>query len=112
MPPKNRLSPGEICMKPILPAVACLALLLPLAAPCMAEGGKSVSELRQLAQAGGSLIVDMRNRRYTVTELLTIAAGLLPEATLTVKMDRGDELSAEECLQLARSHPGQIRFWC
>ncbi len=27
-------------------------------------GEKSVSELRQTAQAGGSLIVDMRHRRY------------------------------------------------
>ena len=89
--------------------IACLTVLL-IAAPCMA-GEKSVSELRQIAQAGGSLIVDMRHRPYTLTELLTIAAGLQPDATLTVRMDRGKELSTTECLQLARTHPGQIRFW-
>ena len=90
--------------------VVGLAVLLSAATPCMA-GEKSVSELRQIAQAGGSLIVDMRHRRYTVTELLTIAAGLQPDATLTVRMDRGNELSTAECLQLAQTHPGQIRFW-
>lgn len=89
--------------------LTCLAVLL-LAGPCLA-GDKSVSELRQIVQAGGSLILDMSNRRYSVTELLTLAAALRDNATLTIKMDRGGELSTVDCLRLSKSRPGQIRFW-
>lgn len=89
--------------------LTCLAVLL-LAGPCLA-GDKSVSELRQIVQAGGSLILDMSNRRYSVTELLTLAAALRDNATLTIKMDRGGELSTVDCQRLSKSRPGQIRFW-
>ena len=89
--------------------LTCLAVLL-LASPCLA-GDKSVSELRQIVQAGGSLILDMSNRRYSVTELLTLAAALRDNATLTIKMDRGGELSTVDCQRLSKSRPGQIRFW-
>lgn len=89
--------------------LTCLAVLL-LTGPCLA-GDKSVSELRQIVQAGGSLILDMSNRRYSVTELLTLAAALRDNATLTIKMDRGGELSTVDCLRLSKSRPGQIRFW-
>lgn len=90
-------------------SLTCLAVLL-LTGPCLA-GDKSVSELRQIVQAGGSLILDMSNRRYSVTELLTLAAALRDNATLTIKMDRGGELSTVDCLRLSKSRPGQIRFW-
>lgn len=89
--------------------LTCLAVLL-LTGPCLA-GDKSVSELRQIVQAGGSLILDMSNRRYSVTELLTLAAALRDNATLTIKMDRGGELSTVDCQRLSKSRPGQIRFW-
>lgn len=90
-------------------SLTCLAVLL-LTGPCLA-GDKSVSELRQIVQAGGSLILDMSNRRYSVTELLTLAAALRDNATLTIRMDRGGELSTVDCLRLSKSRPGQIRFW-
>lgn len=89
--------------------LTCLAILL-LAGPCLA-GDKSVSELRQIVQAGGSLILDMSNRRYSVTELLTLAAALRDNATLTIRMDRGGELSTVDYQRLSKSRPGQIRFW-
>lgn len=89
--------------------LTCLAVLL-LTGPCLA-GDKSISELRQIVQAGGSLILDMSNRRYSVTELLTLAAALRDNATLTIKMDRGGELSTVDCQRLSKSRPGQIRFW-
>lgn len=89
--------------------LTCLAVLL-LTGPCLA-GDKSVSELRQIVQAGGSLILDISNRRYSVTELLTLAAALRDNATLTIRMDRGGELSTVDCLRLSKSRPGQIRFW-
>lgn len=89
--------------------LTCLAVLL-LTGPCLA-GDKSVSELRQIVQAGGSLILDMSNRRYSVTELLTLAAALRDNATLTIRMDRGGELSTVDYLRLSKSRPGQIRFW-
>lgn len=90
-------------------SLTCLAVLL-LTGPCLA-GDKSVSELRQIVQAGGSLILDMSNRRYSVTELLTLAAALRDNATLTIRMDRGGELSTVDCQRLSKSRPGQIRFW-
>lgn len=89
--------------------LTCLAVLL-LTGPCLA-GDKSVSELRQIVQAGGSLILDMSNRRYSVTELLTLAAALRDNATLTIRMDRGGELSTVDYQRLSKSRPGQIRFW-
>lgn len=89
--------------------LTCLAVLL-LTGPCLA-GDKSVSELRQIVQAGGSLILDMSNRRYSVTELLTLAAALRDNATLTIRMDRGGELSTVDCQRLSKSRPGQIHFW-
>lgn len=89
--------------------LTCLAVLL-LTGPCLA-GDKSVSELRQIVQAGGSLILDMSIRRYSVTELLTLAAALRDNATLTIRMDRGGELSTVDCQRLSKSRPGQIRFW-
>lgn len=89
--------------------LTCLIVLL-LTGPCLA-GDKSVSELRQIVQAGGSLILDMSNRRYSVTELLTLAAALRDNATLTIRMDRGGELSTVDCQRLSKSRPGQIRFW-
>lgn len=89
--------------------LTCLAVLL-LTGPCLA-GDKSVSELRQIVQAGGSLILDISNRRYSVTELLTLAAALRDNATLTIRMDRGGELSTVDCQRLSKSRPGQIRFW-
>lgn len=89
--------------------LTCLAVLL-LTGPCLA-GDKSVSELRQIVQAGDSLILDMSNRRYSVTELLTLAAALRDNATLTIRMDRGGELSTVDCQRLSKSRPGQIRFW-
>ena len=53
----------------------------------------------------------MSNRRYSVTELLTLAAALRDNATLTIRMDRDGELSTVDCLRLSKSRPGQIRFW-
>lgn len=89
--------------------LTCLIVLL-LTGPCLA-GDKSITELRQIVQAGGSLILDMSNRRYSVTELLTLAAALRDNATLTIRMDRGGELSTVDCQRLSKSRPGQIRFW-
>lgn len=69
-----------------------------------------MSELRQLVQADGSLILDRSNRRYLLTELLTLAATLRGNAILTIRMDKGGALSTGECLQLSKGRPGQVRF--
>ena len=40
-----------------------------------------------------------------------LAAALRDNATLTIRMDRGGELSTVDCQRLSKSRPGQIRFW-
>ncbi|RRD69055.1 MULTISPECIES: hypothetical protein [unclassified Desulfovibrio] len=93
--------------KPLFLMVPLLCALL--TSPCLA-GEKNVTELRQIAQAGGSLIVDMDKRRYTVTELINVASALIQGATLTIKMD-DNALTVTQCAQIARAKPGQVRFW-
>lgn len=74
--------------------------------------GKSTSELRLIAQAGGSLIVDLSKHSYSASELIAIASSLSHGASLTIRMRQdGSELSATQCAQIARAKPGQVRFW-
>lgn len=88
----------------------CLIALL-LATPCLAAE-KSTSELRLIAQAGGSLIVDLSKHSYSASELIAIASSLSHGASLTIRMRQdGSELSATQCAQIARAKPGQVRFW-
>ena len=87
----------------------CLAALL--AVPALAAGGMNVNDLRQIAQAGGSIIVDLDDRAYSVTELAAVAAALAHGATLTVKMDGKVRLSVTQCVQIAKARPGQVTFW-
>ena len=46
-----------------------------LTSPCLAAG-KSTSELRLIAQAGGFLIVDLSKHGYSASELIAIASSL------------------------------------
>lgn len=88
----------------------CLIALL-LTSPCLAAG-KSTSELRLIAQAGGSLVLDMSKHAYSTSELIAIASSLRHGASLTIRMRQdGSELSATQCAQIARAKPGQVRFW-
>lgn len=93
--------------KRIILIISLLYVLL--ASPCLA-GEKTVAELCQIAQAGGSLLVDLDKRLYSTIELATIAATLNHGATLTIKM--GDNaLSVSQCTQITRAKPGQVQFW-
>ncbi len=96
--------------KPLCSIILVLFAALLLTSPCLAAP-KSMSELRQLCASGASLILDMSSHRYSVSELRMLAQALRSNATLTIRMDRGGELSTAECLQLSRARPGQIRFW-
>lgn len=79
--------------------------------PCLAAE-KSTSELRLIAQAGGSLIVDLSKHGYSASELIAIASSLSHGASLTIRMRQdGSELSTTQCAQIARAKPGQVRFW-
>lgn len=87
----------------------CLVVLL-VASPCMAAR-KSVSELRLIAQAGASLIVDIDRDNYSVTELVVIASSLSHGATLTIKTQDGSAFSTAQYAQIAKAKPGQVCFW-
>ncbi len=87
----------------------CLTFLL-LASPCPAAE-KNVSELRIIAQAGGSLVLDMSKHAYSTSELIAIASSLNHGASLTIRMQGSPELSTAQCAQIARAKPGQVRFW-
>ncbi|WP_302737749.1 hypothetical protein [uncultured Desulfovibrio sp.] len=88
----------------------CLIALL-LTSPCLAAE-KSTSELRLIAQAGGSLIVDLSKHGYSASELIAIASSLSHGTSLTIRMRQdGSELSIAQCAQIARAKPGQVRFW-
>lgn len=70
----------------------------------------SIPMLKQITQAGGSLIVDLDKQSYTVSQLLDLASSLKFQATLTIKMGQS-HLSATQCAQIARARPGQVVFW-
>lgn len=71
--------------------------------------GKTVAELRMIAQAGGSLILDLDKHAYSASELHTIAASLHKEATLTI-LAGPSALSAAECARIAKVAPGRVIF--
>ena len=70
----------------------------------------SITLLKQITQAGGSLILDLDKQAYTVTQLRDLASSLKYQATLTIKMGR-NPLSSNQCSQIARARPGQVIFW-
>lgn len=87
-----------------------LMLLLLLASPAAAAATKNTQELRQIAQAGGSLIIDLERNSYSVSELRQIALSLNHGATLTIRTG-SKSLSVPECLQIIQARPGQVKFW-
>lgn len=70
----------------------------------------SVNMLKQITQAGGSLIIDLEKQSYTVSQLLDLASSLKYQSTLTIKTGKG-RLSPVQCAQIASAKPGQIIFW-
>ena len=89
--------------------ISGLLLLLLLASPAIAAS-KNTQELRQIAQAGGSLIIDLDRSSYSVSELRQIALSLNHGATLTIRTG-SKSLSVPECLQIIQARPGHVRFW-
>lgn len=86
-----------------------MALFLFLSCPAWAEG-PSIAMLKQIIQAGGSLILDLGEHKYTVTQLQDLASSLKYQSTLTIKL--GDsQLSPVQCAQIAKARPGQVIFW-
>ena len=92
----------------LLLCTLCLTTLLTISAWA---GGMSVNELRQIAQAGGSIVVDLEERDYSVTELAVVAAALAHGATLTIRVSDRKRLPVAQCLQIAKTRPGQVCFW-
>lgn len=89
-----------------------LFVALVCAQPYMARGAvKSAVELRQIAQAGGSLIIELANSGYSMAELLQIAQSLAAGATLTLKIDRAGRYSTAQLLQIVKARPGKITIW-
>lgn len=84
--------------------VACL--LLPLSAYA---GELSFAELRRIADAGGSIGVNLDARKYSPNELMLIAQSLKHGAILTIKMKQ-QHLTANECVRIAHANPGRVRF--
>lgn len=72
---------------------------------------KSTQELRQMAQAGASLIINLDQNKLSISELRFLAQSLNGNATLTIKSEKQDALPTTFCVQLAREHPGKIIFW-
>lgn len=75
------------------------------------SAGKTAVELRRIAQAGASLVLDLDKSSYTVVELAQIAASLAKGCTLTIISADSGRLSTSQCLQIASAKPGQIIFW-
>lgn len=86
-----------------------LQLVFSCAAPVWAEE-PSLSMLKQITQAGGSLILDLEKQDYTVSQLVDLASSLKYQSTLTIKMVKG-KLSPVQCAQIAKARPGQVIFW-
>lgn len=91
-------------MKKVL-VIAWLALFCAHAGAMAAT--PSAVELKRLAQAGASLVINASG--YTATELLTIAQALESGCTLTIQ--NAGKLNASQCLQIIRAKPGQVIFW-
>lgn len=89
--------------------VFILQFLVLWSAPVWPEEA-SISMLKQITQAGGSLILDLEKQRYTVPQLLDLASSLKYQSTLTIKAGKGI-LSPVQCAQIARARPGQVIFW-
>lgn len=85
------------------------AIILACAQPAEA-GDMTVNELRQIALSGGSIIVDLDKKHYTVSALVNAASSLSHGANLTIKESDGN-LTATQCQQIARAKPGQMKFW-
>lgn len=104
------LSEKKTCKKIALAALLAMTFLAVSSQPALA-GGKSAVELRRLAQAGASLVLDLDKTPYTVVELEQIASSLAKGNTLTIISSDSGRLSTSQCLQLLRARPGQIVFW-
>ena len=95
-------------MSKVFVLVSCLMFLASISAWA---GSMTANELRQIAQAGGSLILDMDEHKYSVTELVSVAKVLSNDATLTIRMGDGQRLTLAQCLQITKARPGRVRFW-
>ena len=72
---------------------------------------KNLQELRQIASAGGSLIIDLDKTGLSTADLRLLANSLANGATLTIKAAKPDKLPTGLCLHLAKEHPGKVIFW-
>lgn len=87
-------------------------ILFLLAMPALAQGREMTSsELRQIVQAGGSLIVELEKHNLSVSELAMLAGNLKEKATLTIKTGPRAGLTANQCAQIVRARSGQVIFW-
>lgn len=89
--------------------VLLLQLMLFWSVPVWAEE-ISIAALKQITQAGGSLILDLEKQRFTVTQLVDLASSLKYQSTLIIKGSKGI-LSPPQCVQIAKARPGQVSFW-
>lgn len=91
-----------------------LALIFFLLFSCVPQLARAqepgIPALMQITQAGGSLVLDLDKSRYTVTQLVSLAASLKYQATLTIKLG-SKPLTAVQCAQIAKARPGQVVFW-
>lgn len=91
------------------PLVILFQCALALSCPAFAQG-PSTNMLKQITQAGGSLILDLEKYPYSVSQLADLASSLKFQATLTIKASP-KSLSAAQCAQIAKARPGQVIFW-
>lgn len=77
---------------------------------CPSYGAESMQTMRQIAQAGASLVIDLDRNRLSPSELIQLAKSLGPGSTLTIRIGQ-QRLETSHCLQIAKAKPGQVIFW-
>ena len=101
-----RIKQARIFMRKLL----CVFLLWFWSAPCFGQEIPA-SALRNIIDAGGSVILDMDKNVYSAAELISLARALKYNATLTIRLGSERRFSVPECLQIAKSNPGHVVFW-
>lgn len=86
-----------------------LTLSLLLLNPHLLEA-RNVGDLRTIAQAGGSIEIDLAKKTYSLGELINLATSLNHGASLTLHLAKNTNLTAQQCAQIARAKPGKVKF--
>lgn len=76
--------------------------------PAMAEDS-GMKDLMLIINAGGSLVINLKNLPISADQLAELAASLKYQSTLTIIS--GGALSAPDCAKIAAARPGQVVFW-